>query len=326
MRGRGFAALIAVVVIVAAALVPGSGRQVPRARAADGPPRIAAVGDIACKDPPKNNRQVCRYDDVAAAIRRGNYDAFLALGDIQYEYGRYKDFVENYDVYFRDLLPITYPVPGNHDWGTPDAAGYFRYFGEYARSDTGYYSFDLGAWHVIGLDSDLCPSPYKNSSVVVCGPGDPQYDWLAEDLASSDALCTLAYWHHPRISWIKWQRADWNDEGEMRSDPLWDLLYEHGAEVVLTGHEHLYQRFYPLDGDGKLDRRRGLVQFIAGQGGESLQPNGHQNHRPVSLAAAWDGGYGILEMKLRAESYTWNYVPAPGQPAFVDEGSRTCHA
>jgi hypothetical protein len=325
MRRKGLAAAIAAVMLVAAVLASGSSRHVPRAKAGTRAPVIAAVGDIACKDPPKNNLQVCRYDDVAATIERGDYDAFLVLGDVQYEYGRYKDFVENYDVYFHDLLPITYPVPGNHDWGTPDAAGYFRYFGEFARSETGYYSFDLGAWHVIGLDSDLCPSPYKNSDVVMCGPGDPQYDWLVRDLAANDAECTLAYWHHPRISWIKWQRADWNDAAEERADPLWDLLYENGADVVLTGHEHLYQRFHPLDGDLKIDRERGIVQFIAGQGGESLQPNGHQNHRPVSVASAWDGGYGFLKLRLRDHGYDWRYMPARGQPVFVDEGSRACH-
>ncbi|MEX0985171.1 MAG: metallophosphoesterase [Actinomycetota bacterium] len=324
MRGRALAAAVAAVVLVAA-FTSAPERRVPRARAGARAPVIAAVGDIACKDPPKQNRQVCRYDDVAATIERGDYDALLELGDIQYEYGRYRDFVENYDVYFRDLLPITYPVPGNHDYGVAGAAGYFRYFGDAARSTKGYYSFDLGAWHIIGLNSQLCPSPYKNYDVEVCAPGDAQYDWLARDLAANDAVCTLAYFHHPRISWIKWQNADWNDEGELRMDPMWDLLYANGADVVLTGHEHLYQRFYPLDGDMEVDRQRGMVQFIAGQGGESLQPGGHWNHRPTSLAASWDQGYGFLQMKLRAQSYDWRYVPAESQPVFIDEGSRACH-
>lgn len=324
MRRNGLALVIACLVI-AAVLGSAAERHVPRARAGAHAPVIAAVGDIACKDPPKNNPKVCRYDDVAATIERGDYDAFLVLGDVQYEYGRYEDFVENYDVYFHDLLPITYPAPGNHDYGTADAAGYFRYFGDIAGDPRGYYSFDLGAWHIISLNSQKCPAPYKNYDVVVCAPGDPQYDWLAEDLEANEAECTLAYFHHPRVAWIKWINADWNDEGELRSDPFWDLLYGAGADVVLAGHEHFYQRWYPMDGDLNLDRERGIVQIIAGGGGESLQAVGSWNHRPATVAASFGGGYGFLEMKLRAHGYDWGYVPAQGQPIFIDEGSRACH-
>jgi 3',5'-cyclic AMP phosphodiesterase CpdA len=317
----GLAPLALIVAMLSAA---GPGRAVAP-RPDEGAPVIAAVGDIACKDPPKNNPKVCRYDDVAATIRRGDYDAFLAMGDIQYEYGRYRDFIENYDVYFGDLLPITYPVPGNHDYGVSGAADYFRYFGEFARSSTGYYSFDLGDWHIVALNSQLCPAPYKNTDVEVCGPGDPQYDWLVDDLAANDATCTLAYWHHARVSWIKYVNADWNDEAERRTDPLWDLLYENGADVVLTGHEHIYQRWYPMDGDLELDRRNGMVQFIAGGGGESLGTQGSWNFRPDTLAASFDDGYGFLRLKLRSTGFDWRYVPARGQPTFIDEGSRDCH-
>jgi 3',5'-cyclic AMP phosphodiesterase CpdA len=268
---------------------------------------------------------VCRYDDVAATIAAGDYGALLVLGDVQYEHGRFRDFIENYDVYFHDLLPITYPVPGNHDYGVTDAAGYFRYFGDVARSDTGYYSFDLGGWHIVGLNSQLCPAPYKNTDAEVCGPGDPQYEWLAADLAASDAECTIAFFHHPRVSWIRYINADWNDEAEARIDPLWDLLYRRGADVVLAGHEHFYQRFHPLNGNTKIDRSRGIVQFIAGGGGESLGNQGSWNHRPKALAASFDRGYGFLEMTLRPGAYDWRYVPAQGQPVFIDEGSRACH-
>ena len=324
MRGKGLAAAIVAVMLVGA-VASAPQRHVPRAHATVRAPVIAAVGDIACKDPPKNNRKVCRYDDTAATIGRGNYDAFLALGDIQYEYGRYQDFLENYDVYFHGLRPITYPVPGNHDYGTADAAGYFRYFGAIARSHTGYYSYDLGAWHIIALNSQLCPAPYKNYDVTPCGPGDPQYDWLAADLAPNDAECTLAYWHHPRVAWIKYLNADWNDEGELRMAPMWDLLYANGADVVLTGHEHFYQRWYPMDANLNLDREHGIVQFIAGGGGESLQPVGSWNFRPANVAASFGGGYGFLRLRLRAHGYDWRYMPAQGQPVYIDEGSRACH-
>ena len=205
---------------------------------------IAAVGDIACKNPPGNNRKVCQYDDVAALIERGDYDKFLPLGDIQYEKGSYKDYRENYDVYFGDLMSISEPVPGNHDYGVTDANGYYRYFGELAHGPDGYYSYDLGAWHVIALNSAICPA------VTGCGPGDPQYRWLKADLAANDAACTLAYWHHPRYDWLKYQNADWTEDYEfLRTAPFWNLLYDAGAELVLSGHNHNYSRWQPMDKD-----------------------------------------------------------------------------
>jgi hypothetical protein len=127
------------------------------------------------------------------------------------------------------------------------------------------------------------------------------------------------------VSWIRYINADWNDEAEARIDPLWDLLYRRGADVVLSGHEHFYQRFYPLNGNTKVDRSRGIVQFIAGGGGESLGNQGSWNHRPKALAASFDRGYGFLEMTLRPGAYDWRYVPAQGQPGFIDEGSGACH-
>ena len=120
----------------------------------------------------------CQYDDVAAAIARGDYDRFLALGDIQYETGKYTDFVDDYDRYFGTLLPITEPVPGNHDYGTTGAAGYYQYFGRIGQEPDGYYSYDLGGWHLVALNSAICPA------ATGCGPGDPQYEWLQQDLAS----------------------------------------------------------------------------------------------------------------------------------------------
>ena len=152
-----------------AAAVPGT-RTLAAVEASSSPVvRIAAVGDIACKDPAKNNRQVCQYDDVADGIARRDYDAFLVLGDVQYEYGLYRDFIENYDVHFGRLLPITFPATGNHEYGkSPDAAGYFRYFG--ARAPGQWYSFDLGSWHVIALDSTIC-----RAGGVECLDGSPQH-------------------------------------------------------------------------------------------------------------------------------------------------------
>lgn len=312
MRRTWIAIVVALAALTAAVVLPA-------ASAVTRPPRIAAVGDIACKDPPKQNRQVCQYDDVAAAIARGNYDAFLALGDLQYESGRYSDFVDNYDQYFSALLPVTQPVPGNHEYGTENAAGYFQYFGDISRGPDGYYSYDLGAWHIVALNSAICPA------VTGCGPGDPQYEWLQQDLARDDAVCTLAYWHHPRFDWLKYQNADWTEDYEfLRTKPFWDLLSAADADVVLSGHNHNYSRWKPMDANGDPDSS-GIRQFISGTGGRNLNNLGSVSTKPPTFAKGWAGGFGFLELALRATSYDWRFVSAEGQPTFIDEGTGNCH-
>jgi hypothetical protein len=306
-------ALVASLALAASVLAP---RAAP---ASPSPVRIAAVGDIACKNAPGNNRQVCQYDDVAAAIARRDYDRFLVLGDVQYEYGRYQDFVDNYDRYFGRLLPITEPVPGNHDYGTAGGAGYYRYFGRVGQNPDGYYSYNLGGWHIVALNSAICPA------FTGCGRGDPQYEWLRSDLAGSDALCTLAYWHHPRWDWLKYQNADWTEDYEwLRSKPFWDLLSAAQADVVLSGHNHNYSRWAPMDANGKRDPN-GIRQFIVGGGGRNLNGFGSPSTKPATFQAGWSGGFGYLAMSLRSGGYDWRFMPADGQLTFVDEGSGSCH-
>jgi hypothetical protein len=316
---RGLGALAAFVVVVATLAVGGGSGLAAGAHAAERAPLVAAVGDIACKDPPKNNRQVCQYDDVAAAIAAHPYDAFLALGDIQYEYGEYRNFVDDYDRYFGRLLPITDPVPGNHDYGTPDAAGYYRYFGDIGHGPDGYYSFDLGTWHVIALNSAICPA------ATGCGPGDPQYEWLQQDLAAHPAACTLAYWHHPRFDWLKYQKADWTQDYEfLRTKPFWDLLSAAHADVVLSGHNHNYSRWLPMDANGN-PSPDGITQFVVGSGGRNLNGFGGVHTRPAAFATGWSDGFGYLQLRLRDGGYDWRFMPAVGQPNFVDRGSASCH-
>ncbi len=208
------------------------------------------MGDIACKDPPRNNRRVCQYDNVSRLVSGAGLDAFLVLGDEQYESGRYRDFEQNYNRYFGQVLDISYPVPGNHEYGTPNASGYFRYFGDRADSPGVYCSFDLGAWHVIALNSAIC-SPYSGTP---CGPGNPQYDSLKVDLAAhpnTEYPCTLAYFHHPRFDWLKYQRASWAESFDLaRSAGFWRLLYRARADVILVGHNHNYQRWASHDPSG----------------------------------------------------------------------------
>ena len=141
-------------------------------------PVIAAVGDIACQSFSQSDGEgACRSDEVAALITQLAPDRFFALGDLQYNNGKLEEFLRVYDRQFGHLKPITIPAPGNHEYGTEGAQGYFDYFGEAAHGPEGYYSFDLGAWHVVSLNSDICRDDPG------CGPGTPQYDWLAADLA-----------------------------------------------------------------------------------------------------------------------------------------------
>jgi len=287
---------------------------------------IAAVGDIACKNPPGNNVHACQYDDVSDLIAGHGYDAFLALGDEQYEYGRYADFVDNYDAYFGRLLGITDPVPGNHEYGTTDAAGYFRYFGSVARNHRGWYSFDLGSWHVIALNSAIC-SPYTGEP---CGRGTPEYEWLKRDLAAhpnADDPCTLAFWHHPLFDWEKYQNNHWIQSFDLdRGKPFWRLLQRAGADIVLTGHNHNYQRYLPMDADGTFDPVRGIVEFIVGTGGRNTNALGSPSTRPPTFVTGQGDAMGILSMTLEAGSYSWRWIPAAGQPSdFIDSGSADCH-
>jgi calcineurin-like phosphoesterase family protein len=289
------------------------------------PVRIAAVGDIACKNPPANNKHVCRYDDVSDLIAAGGYQAFLALGDNQYEAGSYPDYLQNYDAYFGRLLPITDPVPGNHEYGTAHAAGYFRYFGPIARGPDGWYSFELGGWHVIALNSAIC-SPYTGAA---CDAGTPEYDWLRADLAShpnSQYPCTLAYWHHPVWDWEKYQNNHWVQSYDYdRAKPFWKLLYRAGADVVLSGHNHNYQRYAPMDGAGLSDPAHGIREFIVGTGGRNLNNLGSPSTMPPTFITGQSSSFGALSMTLRAGSYDWSFQTAAGSPLYADAGTASCH-
>ncbi|MGQ0798186.1 MAG: metallophosphoesterase family protein [Methanobacteriota archaeon] len=319
--------------VVVAAFVLGSAtvRAAPPSRSFT----IAAVGDIACAQDSGNNLQVCQYDDVAALVASLGVDRFLVPGDVQYESGEYENFLRFYDPTFGPLKPITAPSPGNHDYGTSGAAGYFAYFedvleayGPTAGSPHGYYSFDLGSWHIISLNSQRCrvgfPVPVESN----CGPGSAMHEWLRQDLRrhpNNRFPCTIAYWHHPLFDWETYENADWFptwDTGPQK--PLWDLLYANSADVVLVGHAHNYQRWAPQDPEGNADPEKGLTQFVVGTGGRSLTSLGHPPV-PANLVAAQDDAFGVLRMTLGDGTYAFEFLAAGGQPAYADAGTGACH-
>ncbi|MCE3287905.1 MAG: Alkaline phosphatase [Gaiellaceae bacterium] len=275
-------------------------------------PTIAAAGDIACapESPAFNGgtgeRNRCRQR-ATSDLLLARHVGVLALGDLQYEDGSNARFLESYDASWGRVKAITAPVPGNHEYRTRGATGYFRYFGRSARDPgKGYYSFDLGRWHLVALNSNC-------AAVAGCGAGSPQETWLRADLAASRARCTLAYWHHPRYS-----------SGVHGSDrsyrAFWQALYDAGADLVLVGHDHDYERFAPQDANGRRDVARGLRQFVVGTGGHSLRT--FPRIEPNSEARD-SSTFGVLELTLGAGAYAWRFRPAVG--TFTDEGSARCH-
>ena len=305
--------LLALPVLLATALaVPGPAPASRPAEAA-GDPMIAAAGDIAC-DPGDSaynggsgTGQLCRHRAVADVIARLAPAAVLPLGDEQYEDGQLSKFRTSYASSWGQFLPISRPVPGNHEYETPGAAGYFDYFGSRAGTrGKGYYSYNLGTWHVIALNS--------NCAAVGCGVGSAQELWLRRDLAANPRKCTLAYWHHPRFS-----SGPLGDDRSVTA--LWNALYRFNADVVLSGHDHHYERFAPMRGDGVLDHARGLRSFVVGTGGASLRSVTRVRTNSHVRSSA---SFGALQLALRDGYYGWRFLPAAGG-TYTDGSNARCH-
>jgi hypothetical protein len=311
-----------VFVLTAVMFLPGGGAPAAAGVTGSEDPVVVAVGDLACQTLTSGEgTATCQSGAVADLIGSIGPDRFLALGDLQYSKGSLRQFMRVWDVQFGDLKPITSPIPGNHEYGTTDAAGYFTYFGAAAAPPHGYYSFDLGTWHIVALNDELCGDD-------LCAPGTPQHDWLVQDLAGSDAECTLAMIHHPRYDWRPWQK--WVEEGTTPNAassieflvPLWRVLHEAGVEGVLNGDNHLYQRWAPQDAEGNRVAG-GTVQFTVGTGGRLLYSFGRPP-RPENLLVTQNEAFGVLKLTLHDGSYTYEWMSAPGQPDFEDTGTVAC--
>jgi acid phosphatase type 7 len=295
-------------IAVAGALVGPAGGTVlvggsPAANSATGDPLIAAAGDIACPPGVSITPTACHHAATSDLLTGAT--AVLTLGDNQYSDGTLAQYQGSFDATWGRFKSVMYPSVGNHEYHTPGAAGYFDYFGTAAGPrDKGYYSFDIGAWHLVALNSNC-------TEIGGCEEGSVEEQWLRADLAASSASCTLAYWHHPRFS-----------SGTHGSDPrmaaIWQALYDFGADVVLSGHDHNYQRFAPQTADGAADAQ-GLREFVVGTGGRSQYPTG----APIANQEAQSQDtFGVLELTLHPTSYEWQFVPETG--AFSDSGSATC--
>ena len=233
------------------------------------------------------------------------------LGDHAYASGTSTEFANCYDPTWGAVKWRTRPTLGNHDNVTPGAAGYYAYFGSSAGpAGQGYYSYNLGTWHVVVLNSEC--------QTVSCASGSAQETWLRRDLSSSSAKCTVAYFHEPLFS-----SATAGQNTAVR--PLWTDLYNARAELVLNGHTHMYERFAGQTPNGSLDTRNGVVEFTVGTGGDT-----DRNDERAATSAARNSitrnanAYGVLQLTLRSGSYDWRYLPIPGV-SYSDSGSATCH-
>ena len=264
-------------------------------------PVITAAGDIADPSPTAATKATAQLvTSIAPTVA-------LTLGDNEYPGGALADFQSGYGTTWGAFKGTTRPAIGNHEYeSSSSAAGYFGYFG--AGAPARWYSFNVGSWHLISLDSNC-------GRVGGCTPGTPEYEWLKADLASHPARCTLAYWHHPR-----WSSGSTHGNSS-QVGPFVQLLYTANADVILSGHEHNYERFAPQTPGGLADPSRGLVEFVVGTGGHSLYGFGSPDANSVARSSST---YGVLQMTLRPGGYDFAFRPVLGG-TFRDSGSATCH-
>lgn len=272
--------------------------------ASKGGTAVIAVGDIACKPGSVTTDALCRGQQVAKMIAKQDPRLVLLLGDQQYDRGGPEEYAQSFGVTYAGLKSALRPTPGNHDYATAQAAGYYDFFGQSAGpSRRGYYSFNIGKWHIVSLNS--------NCREVGCEEGSEQHKWLRRDLAKSSAKCTLAYWHHPLVSSGKYGK-----NGSVA--PLWAALRAARAEVVLSGHEHSYERFLPLDEKMAVNHKTGMRQFVVGTGGRSLYPKASRQVGSVRRISS----FGALKLTLKNGRYAWQFIDQAGKT--LDSGATRC--
>jgi len=271
---------------------------------------IAAAGDISCDPGNSKSTTSCHQSETSNLLLNAGLAGVLTLGDNQYDDNTLAKYLQMFDPSWGRAKALIRPGIGNHEYLDPagGASGYFDYFGTAAGArGKGYYSFDIGTWHIIALNSNC-------SQVGGCGTGSTQEQWLKADLAAHPTTCTLAFWHHPRFS-------SGQHGSNSAYDVFWRDLYAVGADVVLNGHDHVYERFAPQNPSAAPDPR-GIREFIAGTGGKnhygfvSVQPNSEVRNGTT---------FGVLKMTLHPSGYDWRFVNDATSGSFTDSGSDACH-
>lgn len=262
---------------------------------------LIGAGDIAeCSD--------LAGAEATAKLLEANPGTVMALGDLAYPNGAADDF-KCYDKTWGRVKDRTRPAVGNHEFHSSGASYYFQYFGAAAGDPkTGYYSYDLGSWHIVVLNSEC-------KEIGGCEAGSPEEKWLRADLAAHPSGCTLAYFHKPRFS------SGLTHGNDPEVGAFWQALYDANAELILNGHDHDYERFAPQDPNGKADPKRGIREFVVGTGGK--------NHREFGIPKANsevrnNDAFGVLKLTLKATGYDWKFIPEAGK-TFTDSGSGSCH-
>ena len=295
------------------------------------PPTLVAAGDIACRPALTETTTACHQAKTADLVESLDPDAVAALGDNQYEHGELANFQAVYDPTWGSFKSITFPAIGNHEYeGDPERdsdSGYFAYFGDAAGDPKeGYYRWSLGGWTIFVLNSGAIDYTRTGGGSampddcwpVSCAAGSTQETWLRSELESlADDACVLAYWHHPRFSsGYGGVTRDYPETG-----PIYSALYEHGAELVLNGHAHNYERFEPLDPTGAADSGSGVTNFVVGTGGRSLFTNpGSQRDTSETL---YTDAFGVLELTLEPDGWSARFLTDAGETR--DQASGSCH-
>jgi acid phosphatase type 7 len=237
----------------------------------------------------------------------------FAAGDLAYQRGTYEEFIKCYGPTWGRFKSRTRPTPGNHEYYGTAATGYFRYWdGRAGDPGKGYYSYDLGSWHIVVLNTN-CGS----SQLGGCAEGSPEETWLKQDLAAHPNVCTLAYGHHALFS--SGLLPKHAEHPELRA--FWQDLYDTHADLILAGHEHSYERFAPQDPQGNPDPGHGIREIVVGTGGRSHTPLGYA--KPNSEVRD-DKTYGVLKLTLSPGKYRWEFIPVP-EKSFHDSGEGVCH-
>jgi Calcineurin-like phosphoesterase len=327
--GRRLSSRILIVVVVALLVAA----ALPALAFAGAAPRdyvVGAVGDLCGDHPPLNSTQRNQFDDVVGLARSLKLDRVLLLGDLCHNFGTLDEYLSFYGPTWGVLNPIAAPVVGNHEYyRSPTAEGFFTYFGSYASPSLGFtmpplgfYSFDLGNWHIVGLNAQLLTTPSASNSQYndrYYGPGTPEYEaqmaWLERDLSAHQGQHVIAFFHHPLTydSWVK---------------PFWDVLYAHHATLVLNGHDHNYQRWAPMTPEQVADPK-GIREFVVGTGGYYLNRlvwdggvsvNGVKSKTiPANLQYSQTTDFGLLKLTLHPDTYDFRFISISGK--VMDQGS-----
>ncbi len=262
---------------------------------------VVAVGDIACPPGEERTATQCQQGRTARLASELDPDAVLALGDLQYQTGSLRSFRRSYAKSWGALRDLTHPMPGNHEYGTEDARGYYRYFRHRQPGRPGYYAFDLGDWRIYALNS--------NCEEIRCGR---QYEWLREDLEDNPRDCSLFAMHHPR-----WSSGEHGSDEDMSR--FFFMAYRHRVEMVLAAHDHDYERFKRMNAQGERDED-GVLSFVTGTGGKSLY-----RFEEIEDGSAYrrSGHFGVLRLSLRPDRFRFAFKDVNGRTP--DSGRRTCH-